>query len=327
MKVLVTGNLPDRVLSAIRDQHEVQANTQDRPLPREELLAQIAGKDGLLCMITDRVDDELLDKAPDLKMIANYGVGYDNINLPAATARGIPVSNTPGVLTDATADLTFALILAVARRVVEGDHRTRAGQFRHWGPMSFLGTDVSHKTLGIIGLGRIGKAVAKRAKGFDMAILYYNRHRLPEAEEAEFNAKYADMPTLLSQSDFVSLHVSLSSESRRLIAANQLALMKPGSFLINVSRGPVVEEAALVEALKAGTIAGAGLDVYENEPRLAAGLAELDNVVLLPHVGSATIETRTRMAELAAENLLYGLRGQMPPNCLNWSEIQGAAKR
>lgn len=296
-------------------------------MPRKELLVKITGKDGLLCMITDRIDNELLDRAPNLKMIANFGVGYDNIDLAAATARGIPVSNTPGVLTDATAELTFALILAVARRVVEGDHRTRAGQFRHWGPMTFLGTEVSGKTLGILGLGRIGKAVARRARGFDMDILYYNRKRLAQAEEAEFNATYADMRTVLSTADFVSLHVSLNSESRHLISADQLALMKPGAYLINVSRGPVVDEEALVEALKARRIAGAGLDVYEKEPQLAAGLAELENVVLLPHVGSATVETRTRMAELAAENLLSGLRGEKPPNCLNWSDVRGSAAR
>jgi len=317
MKALVTGNLPEHVLSKLKIHHEVLVNNIDRPMSRESLLANIADIDGLLCVITDLIDDELMEKAPKLRVIANFGVGYDNIDVASATARGIWVANTPDVLTDATADLTFALILAVARRVVEGDRLTRSGNFPKWGPMVFLGSEVSGKILGIIGLGRIGKAVAHRAKGFGMSILYYNRHRLPEAEEKQLDATYVDMKTLLRSADFVSLHVSLNEETRRLIAAQELELMKPTSYLINVSRGPVVDEQALVEALRQKRIAGAGLDVYENEPSLSTGLAEQENAVLLPHVGSATIETRTRMAELAVTNLLAGLAGETPPNCLN----------
>lgn len=321
MKVLVTGRLPEVIVARIRQHHEVMACDVDRPMTREELLDKVHDREGLLCTITDRIDGELLSHAPALKMIANYGVGYDNIDLSAATARGIRVSNTPGVLTDATADLTFALILAVARRVVEGDARTRSGEFGAWSPLVFLGSDVTGKTLGIVGLGQIGKALARRAKGFRMPVLYHNRRRLSESEESELGATYVDLETLLARSDFVSLHVSLNEESRHLITSERLALMRPTAFLINVSRGPVVDENALLEALRAGTIAGAGLDVYEREPLLTPGLTDLSNVVLLPHIGSATIETRTRMAELAAENLLAGLARGLPPNCLNCDKL------
>ena len=317
MKVLVTGKLPDEIISMIRKEHEVVVNERMRPMPREEIIDQVADVEGLLCMVTDRIDDELMDKAPNLRMIANYGVGYDNIDIAAATARGIWVSNTPGVLTDATADVAFALIMAIARRVVEGDRMTRAGAFKFWAPLHFLGSDVSGKTLGIIGLGHIGKALAKRARGFDMPILYHNRRRIDPDTERELGAAYADLKTLLAESDFVSLHVTLNEQTRHLIGSRELRLMKPTAYLINASRGPVVDEQALVDELKAGTIAGAGLDVYENEPAVTPGLIELNNVVLLPHVGSDTRETRTAMARLATENLLAGLAGIKPPNCLN----------
>jgi len=317
MKVLVTGKLPQETMALVEKHHEVTANTLERPMTRQEILDRIPDKEGLLCMITDKVDDELLAHAPHLRMIANYGVGFDHIDVPAVTARGIWVSNTPGVLSDATADLTFALILAVARRAVEGDRMTRSGKFKPWSPLSFLGTEVAGKTLGIVGLGQIGKAVARRASGFGMPILYHNRRRIPEEEEQALRATYVDLPTLLSHADFVSLHVTLSDETRHLIGERELGLMKPTAFLINVSRGPVVYEKALTGALRERTIAGAGLDVYEKEPELFPGLAELDNVVLLPHVGSGTIETRTKMARLAVENLLAGLAGRTPPNCLN----------
>ncbi len=317
MKVLVTGKLPREVMALLEKDHDVAENMHERPMTREEILAHITDKEGLLCMITDKIDDEFLSHAPNLRMIANYGVGFDHIDLAAVTARGIWVSNTPGVLSDATADLTFALILAVARRVIEGDRMTRAGKFKPWSPLLFLGTDVAGKTLGIVGLGQIGKALARRARGFDMPILYHNRRRIPEEEEHALQATYVDLPTLLAHSDFVSLHVTLTPETKGLIGGHELGLMKPTAFLINVSRGPVVDEKSLTEALKNKTIAGAGLDVYEKEPELFPGLVELDNVVLLPHVGSATIETRTKMALLAAKNLLEGLAGRKPPNCLN----------
>jgi glyoxylate reductase len=317
MKVLVTGRLPEEIMARLVADHAVEANHEDRPMERSVLLKGVGDKEGLLCMVTDRIDDELLEKAPKLRMIANYGVGYDNVDLSAATARGIWVSNTPGVLTDATADITIALMLAVARRVVEGDERVRAGQFKYWAPLLFLGHDVSGKTLGIIGLGQIGKAVARRARAFDMNIVYHNRKRIPESQERDLAVRYVTIGELLAQADFVSLHVTLSQATRHLIGAHELKLMKPSAYLINASRGPVVDEEALVEALRTGAIAGAGLDVYEREPELTSGLVELRNVVLLPHVGSATLETRTKMAALAAENLLAGLRGEVPPNCLN----------
>ncbi len=318
MKALVTGNLPKEIIATLRAEHEVVLNSYDRPMPREEILANVSDKDGLLCMVTDRIDDELMEKAPNLRIVANYGVGYDNIDLAAATARGIWVTNTPGVLTDATADLTFALMLGLARRIVEGEAMIRAGEWKSWAP--FLGTEVSGKTLGIIGLGQIGKAVARRALGFDMRIIYHNRRRIDEKKERELNVAYVSLEELLSEADFVSLHVTLTNETRHLIGARELSRMKPTAYLINASRGPVVDEMELVEALKAKKIAGAGLDVYENEPALTPGLLELNNVLLLPHVGSATIETRTAMAKLAAENLLEGLRGVLPRNCLNCIE-------
>ncbi len=321
MKVLITGRLPDTVLADIETAHEVVCNPADHPLPREQILSQIEGKDGLLCMITDTVDTELLQRAPGLKIIANYGVGFNNIDVGAATDRGIPVTNTPGVLTAATADITFALILAAGRRVVAGDRYTREGRFQFWAPLHFLGSEINGKTLGIIGMGRIGKAVAKRAAGFDMDILYTGRRRLPVDAESHCKAAYTDMDTLLARSDFVSLHVPLNEQTRHLIDADAIDRMRPEAFLINTSRGPVVDEAALCEALKNGKLKGAGLDVYENEPSITPGLLELDNVVLLPHVGSATIETRTKMARMAADNLLAGLSGQKPPNCLNWDTL------
>ena len=320
MKVLVTGNLPEEVLGQLRTGHEVIFHPANRPMERERLLTLVPDREGLLCMITDRVDEEVMEAAPRLKVIANFGVGFDNIDLRAASAKGILVSNTPDVLTEATADLTFALMLSVARRVLEGDRITRAGAFRFWAPMHFLGQEVSGKTLGIHGLGRIGEAVARRAKGFGMEILYHNRHRLPSAQEKIREITYCGFHELLARSDFVSVHVPLTIDTRHLIGKEELALMRRSAFLINTSRGPVVEEMALVEALKDGVIAGAGLDVYEREPELSPGLAELRNVVLLPHVGSATVETRTNMGLRAAGNLLAGLRGERPIDCLNWEQ-------
>jgi glyoxylate reductase len=317
MKVLVTGRLPEEVMTVIKEEHHVEAHGEDRPINRKRLLDLVGDKEGLLCMITDRIDEEVLDRTPNLKMIANLAVGYDNIDVAAATVRGIPVSNTPGVLTDATADITFALILATARRVVEGDRRTRAGEFRFWAPLHFLGREVSGKTLGIVGLGRIGRAVARRAKGFDMQILYHSRRRLEVFEEKELGVSYEDFNGLLEQSDFVSLHVPLTDGTHHFIGLRELETMKQSAYLINTSRGPVVDEEALLEVLREGRIGGAGLDVYEHEPILTPGLTELKNVVLLPHVGSGTIETRTRMGLKAAENLLAGLSGKRPPDCLN----------
>ncbi len=317
MNVLVTGNLPDTEIDRIEKEHRVQVHRQDRPMERRVILEAIGDKQGLLSMITDTVDSDLLDRAPGLKIVANFGVGYNNIDVPAATRRGIMVTNTPGVLTDATADLTMALVLAVARRVVEGDRYTRQGRFRFWAPFYFLGHEITGKTLGIVGMGRIGRAVARRAAGFDMRVLYHSRNPLAEEEERKLSVHYAGLKTLLQEADFISLHTPLTPQTRHLIGSRELDWMKSDAFLINTARGAVVDEQALVEALKQRRIGGAGLDVYENEPRLTPGLECLDNVVLLPHVGSATVETRRRMAAMAVDNLLAGLQGRIPPNCLN----------
>jgi len=316
-KVLVTLNLQKEHLDRLAAECEVDVHAYDRPMERKDFLERIAGKEGLLPSITDAVDAEAMDRAPGLTVIANFGVGYNNIDVAAATVRGIPVSNTPGVLTDATADLAFALILATGRRVVEGDRMVREGRFLFWAPYLFLGRDVSGKTLGIVGLGRIGKAVARRARGFDMPVLYSNRTRLDPGEEAALGVSFRSFPDLLAQADILSLHVPLTPETRHLIDREALGRMKPSAILVNTSRGPVVDEKALVAALRAGVIAGAGLDVYEDEPYLAPGLAALENAVLLPHVGSGTWETRMKMADLAVANLLAGLKGERPPNLVN----------
>jgi glyoxylate reductase len=322
MKVLVTGNLPDDIAAPLKKQFDVSMHALDRPMDRDTLLSSVVGKQGLLCMITDAVDAELLHRAPDLKVIANFGVGYNNIDVTAASARAIMVTNTPGVLTDATADLAMALILAVGRRLVEGDRHTRDGKFQFWAPYYFLGHAITGKTLGIIGMGRIGTAVARRASGFDMPVLYHNRRRLPEDEERALRARYTDLKTLLARSDFVSVHVPLSADTHHLIGAPELAAMKSSAFLINTARGPVVDEKALLHALEQGRIAGAGLDVYEHEPALTPGLEKLDNVILLPHMGSATEETRRRMGAMAVENMVAGLTGQVPPNCINCDQLK-----
>ena len=322
MKILVSARMPEEVLTLLAQDHDLEVHKEDRPMEPRALIRSIEDKNGLLCTIYDRVNSDLLEHAPNLKMIASYSVGFDHIDVQASTRKGILVSNTPDVLTDATADLAFALIMATSRRVVEGDRRTRTGQFKSWAPQLFLGQEVTGKTLGIVGLGRIGKAVAKRAAGFDMKILYHNRTRLYPSAEKSLHVSYAPLDTLIKDSDIVTLHVPLSPQTRHLIGPRELELMKPSAYLINTARGAVVDEKALVQALRTDTIRGAGLDVYEDEPNLSPGLADLDNVVLLPHVGSATIETRTKMAVMAAENLLAGLRGERPPNCLNWPSIE-----
>jgi glyoxylate reductase len=317
MKVFITARIPEEVLARITAEHEVEMHGEDRPIDRARMLQRVENKQGLLCAITDRIDREVLERAPDLKVIANNGVGIDHIDVEAATARKIPVTNTPGVLTDDTADLAFALILATARRIAEGDARIREGEFKYWAPLQFLGWKVTGKTLGIVGLGRIGQAVTKRARGFDMKVVYYSRSRLDPTQEKNLGVSYLPLDEFLGEADFVSLHVPLNPATRHLIGSRELGIMKPSACLINTSRGAVVDEKALVRALTDGSIRSAGLDVYENEPELSPGLTNLKNVVLLPHVGSATIETRTQMALMAAENLLAVLRGEQPPNIVN----------
>jgi len=320
--IYVTRQIPDAGVDLLRRQCEVvEVNPEDRALTREELLRAVAGRDGVLWLLTDRSDAEVVDAAKGCKVFANYAVGYDNIDVDAATERGIAVTNTPGVLTDATADLAWALLFSVARRVVEADRYTREGKFRGWGPMLFLGGDITGRTLGIVGAGRIGQAVARRSVGFGMKVLYTNPSPRPELER-EIGARRVELDELLRRADFVSIHTPLTEETRHLVGKRELGLMKSTAYLINTSRGPVVDERALVEALREKRIAGVGLDVYENEPELAPGLAELDNVVLLPHLGSASVQTRTRMAEMAAHNLLAVLSGEVPGNLVN-EEVLG----
>ncbi len=289
---------------------------EDAALKPEQLAERCRDVEGVVVSGT-RLTEEVLNQASKLRVVANAGVGYDNIDVGACTRRGIAVTNTPGVLTDTTADLAFTLLLAVARRVVEGDRLVREDRWQRWEWGMLHGADIHHKTLGLYGLGRIGQAMARRGRGFSMRILYHARRRVPEAIERELAAQYVDGDTLLRESDFLSLHVPLTEETRHLVRAPELALMKPTAFLINTARGVVVDEEALVQALQAGKIAGAGLDVFEREPQVHPALLKMNNVVLMPHVGSATAETRLKMAMLAAENLLEALAGRRPPNLVN----------
>lgn len=316
-KVLITRRLPECALEMVRNQCTAEVFPYDRAMTRAELFGAVRDKEGLLCLLNDTVDSTVLEAAPRLRVISNYAVGHNNIDVAGATARGIVVTNTPGVLTETTADLTWALLMAVARRIAEGDRFTRAGQFEGWGPTLLLGSDVYGKTLGIVGMGRIGHAVARRAAGFAMRILYADLQPLDPDTERSLRATRVELDTLLRESDFVTLHVPLTDATHHLIGPNQLHLMKPTAYLINTSRGPVVDENALVTVLRRGQIAGAGLDVFENEPHIQPEFFNLDNVVLLPHIGSASVETRTRMALMAAENLVSALRGEVPPHCVN----------
>jgi len=317
-KVYVTRQIPEEGINLLKKFcRMVEVNPHDSPLTYDELLMQVKGRDAILTMLSDRIDERLMSEAKSLKVIANYAVGYDNIDIKAATAKGIVVTNTPGVLTDSTADMAWALLFSIARRIVEGDKVTRVGKFVGWAPMFLLGRDVVGKTLGIIGAGRIGTAMAMRSRGWCMKVLYTTQSNRNAVLEEMLGAKRVDLETLLKESDFISIHTPLSEKTRHLIGAKEISLMKKTAYLINTARGSVIDEAALVNALKNKQIAGAGLDVYEEEPKLKPGLAELDNVVLAPHLGSATIETRTKMAVMAAENIIAVLNGQKPKNCVN----------
>lgn len=304
-------------MARLREHTDLAINLEDRAMTRAELLAAVADVEGLLSVVTDRVDGELMDAAPHLKVISNHAVGYDNVDVDAATARGIWVTNTPGVLTEATADMAFSLLLAVSRRVVEGDALVRSGTWPGWEPLQLLGASVAGATLGLVGLGRIGRAVAARAQAFGMRVLYWNRTRLTPDEEARLGVEYASLPDVLRRARFVSLHVAATPETRHLIGAAELDLIGPAGYLINTARGSVVDEAALVAALQAGRVAGAGLDVFEHEPALAHGLAQCTNAVLTPHLGSATEETRAAMGNLAVDNLLAALAGHPPRHPVN----------
>jgi len=316
-KVFATHGLFAPARALLEKHFEVDYWTgQPRP-PREELLRRVADKDALICLLTEKINDELLDRAPRLRIAATVSVGYDNIDVAACTRRKIVATHTPGVLDDTTADFAFALLMAIARRIVEGDAWMRSGTWPGWNLDQLCGSDVSGKTLGIIGFGRIGRAMAKRAQGFDMRILYTDAMRAAPEVERDLHAEYVDRDRLLAAADFVSVHVPLLPETRRLINAATLAKMKPGSYLINTSRGPVVDEAALVAALDAKQIAGAALDVFENEPKVHPALIARKDVILTPHIASASVETRTKMALIAVENVIALFDGRRPPNALN----------
>ena len=316
-KVLVTREVFDETLAYLGGRCEVESNQPDVPLDPATLAQRLKDKDGVVCCLTDRIDATLLAGCPRLKVVANIAVGYNNIDLAACTARGVLATNTPGVLDDSTADLAFTLMLATARRLTEAEAYIRAGQWQGWHLKQLLGVDVHHATLGILGMGRIGQVIARRALGFEMRVIYHNRTRLAPDIERRLNATYVSKDELLAQADFVVLQMPYSPQTHHLIGEAELKRMKPGAILINSTRGGVVDDAALIRALKNGTIRAAGLDVFENEPGLAPGFLELRNVVIAPHIGSSTEATRRAMAMTAAKNLVAALTGATPPNLLN----------
>ena len=316
-KVFLTREIPPAVLAHLREHTDLTMNSEDRVLSAGEIIAGLRGRDALLCNITDPIGAEIMDAVPGLRVIANFGVGFNNIDVAAATARKIPVTNTPGVLTEATADIAFALLLAAARRLGEGERLVRSRQWTGWNPMQMLGADVTGATLGLLGFGRIGKAMAKRARAFDLKVIYWNRTRLSAAEEQAMDVTYRPFDEVVAAADFLSLHVAYNKDTHHLVGERQLSAMKSTAIIINTARGPVIDEKALVRALAAKRIGGAGLDVFEKEPALEPELYTLENAVIVPHLGSATIGTRTKMGMLAAQNLLAVCSGQRPPHCVN----------
>lgn len=321
-KVFITRNIPGPAIDNLREHFDVYVNPNDRVLTRDELLSGVKGMDAVLSQLTDIIDSEVFDAAGEqCRIFADYAVGYNNIDVSEATKRSIIITNTPDVLTDSTADMAWALLFAVSRRVVEGDKYVRAGKYKGWTPTMLLGMDVSGKKVGIVGAGRIGMNFARKARGFNMEILYTGR-KPNEYFEKNLGAKFLDKETLLKEADFVTLHVPLTSFTKHYIGEKELQLMKKTAILINTSRGPVVDEKALARALKKGEIWGAGLDVFENEPDVEQELIELDNVVIVPHLGSATEETRTNMGIIASRNIIKVLNGDMPETCVNPEVLQ-----
>jgi glyoxylate reductase len=309
--------IPDEGLEMIRQAAEMQVWEGELPPPRDVLLQKVREVDGLVSLLTDKIDGELLDANPNLKVVANYAVGFDNIDIPAATARGVPIGNTPGVLTDTTADLAFTLMLSAARRIQESIDYVRAGKWKTWGPKLLTGPDIHGATLGLIGFGRIGQAMAKRANGFGMRVLYHDVYRNQELEKS-MGVTYADIDTLLRESDFVSVHTDLNATTRHMMNAAAFAKMKRTAILVNSARGPIVDPNDLYNALKAGTIAGAALDVTEPEPiPMDSPLLTLPNCLIVPHIASASVATRAKMATMAAANVIAGIRGEKLPTCVN----------
>jgi len=316
-RVMISRALPEEVIARARSRADVDLHAGDKPLSKTELIARVKDREGLVCLITDTIDSSVFESCPRLKVVSNVAVGFNNIDVAAATKRGVVVTNTPDVLTETTADFAWTLLMATARRLVEADRYVRDGKFTQWEYMVLLGGDVHDKTLGIIGFGRIGRAMARRALGFNMRVLYQDAVAADPATERELRATRTDTATLLRDSDFVSIHTPLLPDTRHLINAQSLRTMKKTAYLVNASRGPVVDEAALVQALKEGWIAGAGLDVFEEEPKVHPGLMGLSNVVLAPHIASASSDTRIKMAALAVDNCLAVLEGQTPPTPVN----------
>ena len=320
-KVLATRPLFESARQILDSSCDVDYWSAPERISREELLRRVADKDALVCLLTERVDDALLAAAPSLRIAANVAVGFDNIDVPACTRRSVAATNTPGVLDETTADFAWTLLMAVARRIGEGEQLARSGQWAGWDLDQLCGADIHGKTLGLLGFGRIGRAVARRAAGFRMKVIYHDALRAPEAVERELHAEFREFRSVLAQSDFLSVHVPLLPETRGLLGAAQFSLMKPSAFVINTSRGPVIDEAALVHALESRQLAGAALDVYEKEPQIHPGLLR-PNTVLAPHLASASLETRTKMACMAAENVVAHLSGKRPPNLLNPEVLQ-----
>jgi glyoxylate reductase len=316
-KVLVTQRISQEALDSLAARFDVESNQKDAPVSLPQLLRKLKDKDAAITLITDVISEKILAAVPRLRIVSNVAVGYNNFDVAAATRRGVMLTNTPGAMDDTTADFAWSLILATARRLTEADRLVRSGKWARWRFMDFLGRDIHGKTLGICGFGRIGRGVARRAAGFAMRVLYTGPRRAPVDIERELNATFADKATLLRESDVVSLHLPLFADTRHYIGTAELAIMKRTAILVNTARGPVVDERALVKALKAGVITAAGLDVYENEPALAPGLRMLANTVLAPHMASASVETRLRMCNMAVANCVAGLTGQRPPNLLN----------
>jgi glyoxylate reductase len=324
-KIVVTRRIPEPAVELLREAGEVWVSPDDRPLETSELHDAVKGADIAVTLLHDKVDDAFLDAAGDqLRAVCNVAVGFDNIDVPAATKRGVLITNTPAVLTEATADLAMTLILAVTRRIGEGERLLRRREEWSWHMFMLLGMGLQDKTLGVVGMGAIGQSVARRAKAFGMDIVYSDARQASEEVERELGAKRVELDELLRTSDVVTVHAPLMDETRHLIDSETLGLMKESAYLVNSARGPIIDEAALVDALKAGKIAGAGLDVFENEPDVHPGLLELDNVVILPHLGSATIETRTAMGVLAAKNAIAVLQGEKPPTPVNPEVLEGA---
>ncbi|PYS07081.1 MAG: D-glycerate dehydrogenase [Acidobacteria bacterium] len=316
-RVYVTRPIFDQGVERLKREVHVEVNSDERVLSKSELISHLREADGALTLLTDIINREVLDACPRLKVVANFAVGFNNVDIEAATERGVIVTNTPGVLTETTADFAWTLLMAAARRVVEADRFARAGKFKMWGPKMFLGHDVYGKTLGLIGLGRIGQAVARRASGFNMKVIFHDAEPIPEQVLQDLGVTPAPLEELLRISDFISVHVPLLAETKHLLSDRTFAMMKPTCVVVNTSRGPVVDEKALVRALKNGKIAAAALDVFEREPEIEPELFDIDNVVIAPHIASASHETRLKMCMMAAENLLASLKGNRPPNLVN----------